>query len=148
MSAVAAYRLLGRLEDGNLILLAGPDYNRVRELASSSGIPAVEATSVTTPEDVESLKDEVAQKGRSILVTASMYEVEGRLDRSAFERRLTDLAYSADRVVYAGLNGVAVIHPVTRGTMMAVTDGNLRVHQELGVVSAGETVVGLTVDRL
>lgn len=148
MSAVAAHRLLGRLEDGNLIFLAGPDYRRVCELASASGIPSVEATSVVSPEDVEALRDRVIRRGQSVLVTASMHEVEGRLDRSAFERRLTDLAYAADRVIYAGLNGAAVVHPVATGTTMSVIGGNLRVRQELDVVAAGETVVGLTVDRL
>ena len=148
MGALAAYHLLGRLQDGNLILLAGPDYIRVRELASTSGIPVLTAAELPYPEDVEDLKGRIARTGESVLVIASMCEVEGRLDRSAFERPLIDLAYGADRVVYAGFNGAVLVHPVARGTRMTATGGSLRVQQDLETVAAGETVVGLTVDRL
>lgn len=148
MNAVSAYHLLGRVEDGNLILLAGPDYLRILRLARLSGIPVVEAVSVPDLKDVDGLKARIAQTGESQLVIASMHEIEGRLDRSSFDRRLIDLAYSADRVVYAGLNGAAIIHPVDPGTRMRVVGGNLRVTQQLEEVTAGAPSAGLTVERL
>lgn len=148
MKEVAAHHLLGRIEDASLVLLAGPDYLRILGLARLSGIPVVEAVSVPNLEDVEDLKTRIAQTGESQLVIASMHEIEGRLDRSSFERRLIDLAYSADRVVYAGLNGAAIIHPVAPGTRMQVIGGNLRVTQHLDLVEAGASATGLTVDRL
>jgi hypothetical protein len=149
MGALAAHHLLGRTEDSNLILLAGPDYARMRQLIGSSGIPWKEVHEVGNDhDDVERLREQVARRRESLIIIASMHEVEGRLDRSAFERRLTHFAYGADRVIYAGLNGAALVWPVRAGTRMEVVSGNLRVHQSIDVVAAGETVVGLTVDRL
>jgi hypothetical protein len=145
MGALAAYHLLGRVEDGNLILLAGPDHARIQSLAAASGIPYMD---VREAGDADELRARVIQAGQSVLVTASMHEIEGRLDRSAFAARLVDFTYGADLVVYAGLNGAAKVWPVNPGTAMQVVNGNLRVSQKLDVVAAGETVTALTVDRL
>lgn len=147
MGQVAPYHLLGDATQPALILLAGPDYARIREIVTKAGI-AFDMRHFSSDVDVDALKAEVAREGKPVVVFASMAEVEGRLDRSAFDGRLTDLAYAADRVVYVGTTGAALVHPCSPGTRQEIRNGHLTVIQELDVVAAGETVVGLTVDRL
>lgn len=147
MGQVAPYHLLGDASQPALVLMAGPDYSRIREIVSKAGI-AFDMRHFSSDVDVDALKAEVAREGRPIVIFASMAEVEGRLDRSAFDGRLTDLAYAADRIVYVGTAGAALVHPTTPGTRQEVRHGNLTVIQKLDVVAAGETVVGLTADRL
>lgn len=147
MGQVAPYHLLGDASQPALILMAGPDYSRIREIVSKAGI-AFDVRHFSGDVDVDALKAEVAREGRPIVVFASMAEVEGRLDRSAFDGRLTDLAYAADRIVYVGTTGAALVHPIASGTRQEVRHGNLTVIQKLDVVAADETVVGLTADRL
>lgn len=147
MGQVSPYHLLGDAAHPALILMAGPDYKRMREIISIAGI-AFDMRHFSGDVDLEALKAEVSREGSAIVVFASMAEVEGRLDRSAFDGRLTDLAYAADRVVYVGTTGAALVHPIAPGTRQEVRNGHLTVIQHLDVVAAGETVVGLTVDRL
>lgn len=145
MGAVAAHHLLGKPGDGNLILLAGPNYERMTQLVSDSGIASMRFSEVN---GLDALKTRVDLSRTSVIVIAPLHEVEGLLDRSAFDGRLTDLAYSADRVVYAGSNGAVLVHPASPGTTMEVRGGRLAVRQRLDEVEAGHTVTGLTVDRL
>lgn len=142
---MAAHHLLGKANEGNLILMAGPDYRRMMTLAEAAGMATLTPRHVT---DIESLKLRVELSRESVVVIASMPEVEGRLDRSAFERNLIDLAYAADRVVYAGTQGAVLVWPQSEETRTTLRNGRVTVHQKLDVVSEGETVVGLTVDRL
>jgi hypothetical protein len=147
MGQVAPYHLLGDASRPALILMAGPDYARIREIVSKAAI-AFDMRHFSADVDVDALKAETVREDRPIVVFASMPEVEGRLDRSAFDGRLTNLSYAADRIVYVGTTGAALVHPITPGTRQEVRNGHLTVIQQLDVVAAGETVVGLTVDRL
>ncbi|AXH66362.1 hypothetical protein SEA_SATIS_213 [Streptomyces phage Satis] len=147
MGQPAPYHLLGDSRRAALILVAGPNYRRIQEIVTKVGI-VFDMRHYSSDVDVSALKDEIAREGRPIVVFASMAEVEGRLDRSAFDGRLTDLAYAADRIVYVGVTGAALVHPATPGTRQEIRNGNLTVIQHLDVVAAGETVVGLTVDSL
>lgn len=147
MGQVAPYHLLGDASHPALILMAGPDHNRIREIVAKAGI-AFDMRPFSRDVSADALKDETVRDGSAIVVFASMPEVEGRLDRSAFDGRLTDLAYAADRIVYVGTTGAALVYPTTPGTRQEVRNGNLTVIQHLDVVAAGETVTGLTMDRL
>lgn len=142
---MSAHHLLGKSNEGNLILVAGPDHRRMYGMAEAAGISVLDPRNVT---DIESLKTRISLSRESVAVVASMPEIEGTLDRSAFDRRLIDLAYAADRVVYAGLLGAVLVWPQHPDTRTTVRNGRVSVHQNLDVVAAGETVVGLTVDRL
>jgi hypothetical protein len=124
MSTVAAHHLLGKSGEGNLILMAGPDYARIKQIVTTAGMPFQEWHEVV---GVELLRAEVTRSGRSLVVIASMYEVEGRLDRSAFDGRLTDLAYEADMVVYAGRYGVALAWPEAPDSERRVNGGHIQV---------------------
>lgn len=147
MGQVAPYHLLGDATKAELILLAGPDYERIKEIVRQVSY-VFDMRPYSYDVSAEALKDEIARNGNPIVILSSMTEVEGRLDRSAFDGRLTDLAYAADRIVYVGMTGAALVHPTSPGTTMSVRNGHLQVHQSLDVVASGETVVGLTVDRL
>lgn len=147
MGQVAPHHLLGSASSAALILLAGPHHGRIQEIVSKAGI-AFDMRPFSADVDVDALKAETVREDRPIVVFASMPEVDGRLDRSAFDGRLTDLAYAADRIVYVGMTGAALVHPIAPGTRQEVRNGHLTVIQQLDVVAAGETVVGLTVDRL
>lgn len=147
MGEVAPYHLLGHPDEAKLILLAGPAHQRIKEVIRNAGIAFRFVHAPDVP-DVERLKAEIAVSGESVVVFGSISEVEGRLDRSAFDRGLIDFAYAADKVIYVGMTGAAIVHPMAPGTTMEVFHGHLRVHQKLDVVAAGETVTGLAVDRL
>lgn len=142
---MAAHHLLGRVADGNLILMAGPDHQRMMALAESAGMAVLAPRNVS---DIEALKMRIDLSHESVVVIASMPEIEGRLDRSAFERNLIDLAYAADRVVYAGTQGAVLVWPQVEESRVTLRNGRITVHQKLDVVAAGETVVGLTMDSL
>jgi hypothetical protein len=133
MNTVAAHHLLGNPGDGSLILLAGPDYARTKSIAVESGMSFQELREVVDP---ALLRAEIAHTGRSVVVIASMYEVEGRLDRSAFDGRLTELAYEADRVVYAGTQGAALVWPEAPDTERRVNGGYIQVIKRLDVVAS------------
>jgi len=135
MGQVAPYHLLGDATRPALILLAGPDYSRIREIISIAGI-AFDMRPFSSDVDVDALKAEVAREGSAIVVFVSMPEVEGRLDRSAFDGRLVDLAYAADRVIYVGTTGAALVHPAADGIRQEVRNGNLVVIAALDVVAA------------
>lgn len=142
---VVAQYLLGRPDKGELILLVGPEYGRMQQMAAEVGIEVREAHRVR---DVEALKANTALTGRSLVLIASVPEVEGILDRASFGPGLSDLAYEADRVIYGGSEGVVVVHPVAQGTAMKVLGGRLCIQQHLGTVESGETIVELAVNRL
>lgn len=147
MGQVSPHHLLGDAQKPDLILLAGPNYGRIREIIGKASF-AFDMRPYTYDMTPEGLKAEAVRKGEPIVVTSSLPEVEGRLDRSAFDGRLTDLAYAADRVIYVGMTGAALVYPIAPGTRQEIRNGNLIVQQRLDVVAAGERVVGLTVDRL
>lgn len=147
MGQVAPYHLLGDGRQPELILLAGPNYQRIQEIIRKVSF-AFDMRPYTYDMTPEGLKAEAVRRGEPIVVVSSLPEVEGRLDKSAFDGRLTDLAYAADRIVYVGMTGAALVHPIAPGTRQEIRHGNLTVIQQLDVVAAGETVVGLTVDRL
>lgn len=145
---MAAHHLLGKANDGNLVLLAGPDWPRILGLVEGSGLRYVKASGLAEVEEVAELKKEIADKNQTIVVIASMPEVEGRLDRSTFERNLINLAYAADRVIYAGHRAAILVWPEAKGTRRALKGGHLVVIHQSDTVAAGETVTGLTVDSL
>lgn len=147
MGQVAPYHLLGDGRQPELILLAGPNYQRIQEIIRKVSF-AFDMRPYTYDMTPEGLKAEAVRRGEPIVVVSSLPEVEGRLDKSAFDGRLTDLAYAADRIVYVGMTGAALVHPIAPGTRQEIRHGNLTVIQKLDVVAAGETVVGLTADRL
>lgn len=144
MSTLAAHHLLGTVDEGNLILLAGPDYPRVLQLVRASGIPYVEAHETGDP---EVMRERARLRSESLVVIASIHEIEGPLNRWAFDssRCLVNLAYAADRIVYAGLNGVAQAWPEKTDVRATVESGTLKVLQELASAGGG---VSLTVNRL
>lgn len=133
MNAVAAHHLLGTPGEKSLVLLAGPDYAQIKRLVSAAGINFREWHEVVS---IELLRAQITQTDTSVAVIASMYEVEGRLDRSAFDGRLTDLAYEADRVVYAGSHGAALVWPEGADIERRVNGGHIRVIQRLDVVAS------------
>lgn len=146
MGPLAPHHLLGDVREPELILLAGPNYERIKEIIRQVSI-LFDMRPYTYDMTPEGLKAEIARTGDSIAIVSSMPEVEGHLDRSAFDGRLTDLAYGADRVVYVGMNAAALVHPVTPGTRQQVRNGILTVTQRLDVVAAGRPVVGLAVNH-
>lgn len=133
MNAVAAHHLLGTPGEKSLVLLAGPDYAQIKRLVSAAGINFREWHEVVS---IELLRAQITQTDTSVVVIASMYEVEGRLDRSAFDGRLTDLAYEADRVVYAGSHGAALVWPEGADTERRVHGGHIRVIQRPHAVAS------------
>jgi hypothetical protein len=135
MGKVAPHHLLGDASHPELILLAGPDHSRIREIVARVGF-VFDMRPFSADFDVDALKAEVAREGQSIVVFASMPEVEGRLDRSAFDGRLVDLAYAADRIVYVGTTGAALVHPASEGIRQEVRNGNLAVIKALDEVAA------------
>lgn len=145
MGEFGAHLLLGHADAGELILMVGPEYGTMQQRAAEAGIKVRDASCVR---DVQTLKVGLALSGRSLALIASTPEVEGVLDRTAFGPGLTGLAHAADRVLYFGASGAVLVHPVKAGTRLEVHGGVLRMHQHLDVVSPGETVVGLTVDRI
>lgn len=147
MGQVAPYHLLGDGREPELILLAGPNYQRIQEIIRKVSF-AFDMRPYTYDMTPEGLKAEAVRRGEPIVIVSSLPEVEGRLDKSAFDGRLTDLAYAADRIVYVGMTGAALVHPITPGTRQEIRNGNLTVTQRLDVVAAGETITALTVDRL
>lgn len=136
MGAVAAHHLLGRSGDGQMILLVGPDYSRMQQMAAQAGIETREVGR-TQNLNTEIPRAEVTTSGRSLVFLASVPEVEGRLDRSSFGPRLTDMAYEADRVVYAGTDGAVMVHPLPAGDWMEVRGGVIRTHKALDMVADG-----------
>lgn len=136
MGAVAAHHLLGRSGDGQMILLVGPDYSRMQQMAAQAGIETREVGR-TQNLNTEIPRAEVTTSGRSLVFLASVPEVEGRLDRSSFGPRLTDLAYEADRVVYAGTDGAVMVHPLPAGDWMEIRGGAIGTHKVLDVVADG-----------
>lgn len=136
MGAVAAHHLLGRSGDGQMILLVGPDYGRMRQMAAQAGIE-IREVGRTQNLNAEIPRAEVTTSGRSLVFLASVPEVEGRLDRSSFGPRLTELAYEADRVVYAGTDGAVMVHPLPAGDWMEIRGGAIRTHKMLDVVADG-----------
>lgn len=147
MGQVAPHHLLGDAREPELILLAGPNYSRIQEIIRKTSF-AFDMRPYTYDMTPEGLKAEAVRKGEPIVIISSLPEVEGRLDRSAFDGRLTDLAYAADRVIYVGMTGAALVHPIAPGTRQEIRNGHLVVSQRIDVVPAGQKVVGLTVDRL
>lgn len=135
MGKVAPYHLLGDASHAGLTLLAGPDYHRIREIVAKAGI-AFDMRPFSSDVDVDALKAEAVRDGSAIVVFASMPEVEGRLDRSAFDGRLVDIAYAADRIVYVGTTGAALVHPAVEGATQEVRGGNLVVRAPLDVVAS------------
>lgn len=137
MGAVAAHHLLGRSGDGQMILLVGPDYSRMQQMAAQAGIETREVGCMQQNLSAEIPRAEVTTSGRSLVFLASVPEVEGRLDRSSFGPRLTDLAYEADRVVYAGTDGAVMVHPLPAGDWMEIQGGVIRTHKALDMVADG-----------
>lgn len=133
MNAVAAHHLLGTAGEKSLVLLAGPDYDRIKQLVRSAGINFLEWHEVVS---TDLLRAQITQTDTSVVVIASLYEVEGRLDRSAFDGRLTDLAYEADRVVYAGSHGAALVWPEAEDSERRVNGGYIQVIQKSSAVAA------------
>lgn len=126
-----AHLLLGNAATGELILLVGPEYGRLQQLAADAGIEVREASQVG---DVRMLKAGLALSGRSLALIASIPEVEGLLDRASFGRDLSELAFQADRVVYGGSDGTVLVHPRYPGTRMEVTQGTVRFSQTLNTI--------------
>jgi hypothetical protein len=117
--------LLGSASDGELILLAGPDYPRMIDMIQVSGMAHIDPRGV----DIEVLRARVDMSGESLVAISSMPEIEGALDRSAFDRRLIDIAYAADRVVYCGMGGGVLMWPNRTGARMYLSGGRLSVVQ-------------------
>lgn len=149
MGDVSAHHLLGKPGDGEIVFLVGPDGDRLRELANRSQIPLKDTqTNASTENDVEMLRGIVEMSGMSALIIRCVPEVEGILDRSAFHPH-HELAYAADRVVYAGPQGAVLVWPQREGTTIRVgRNGSFQIRQRLDVVAEGEKVVGMTADRI
>lgn len=145
MGRVGAHHLLGRSNERLLILLVGPEYGQMQQMAALAGIEVCEARTVTDP---MLTKLDVTLNGRSLALIASVPEVEGILDRSAFGPHLMDLAYAVDKVVYCGQSGGVLVHPQTPGTHVEVRSGAVHVDQKFDVVAPGEEVVGLRMNRI
>jgi hypothetical protein len=131
----SAHHLLGRPNEGNLILLVGPSYERVQETAKKAGIATRDAFRAG---NVDALAKTAAAYSASLALIAVVAEVEGLLDRTSFGSRLTDLAYTVDRVVYCGTQGAALVHPRRPHTRMEVRGGIILVHQKINVIKMGE----------
>jgi hypothetical protein len=136
--------ILGRPDRGELILMVGPAYTRMKMTAEGAGFETRDASGVTDPEE---LRAGLAASGKSLVVLASAPEVEGRLDRAAFGP-LVNLAYAANRVVYGGTQANVVLHPVSPGTEMTINNGTLSVRHYIKTVGEGEEHVGLTLGSL
>lgn len=134
MGQVAPYHLLGDAREPELILLAGPNYPRIKEIINQISF-AFSVRPYTYDMTPEGLKAEAARMEAPIVIVSSLPEIEGRLDRSAFDGRLVDLAYGADRVVYVGMTGAALVHPIAPGLRQEVRGGNLVVIKALDVVA-------------
>lgn len=131
---VGAHHLLGPVNAGDLILVAGPNFERMKKMVATAGIEARDASKVR---DVYALKESVALRKTSLALLASVAEVEGILDRSIFGSHLIELAYEADRVVYYGMQGGVLMHPQYPGTRVEVRQGAIRVRQEALVAVTG-----------
>jgi len=128
-----AHLLLGKADQGELILLIGPDYGRMQQSAAEAGIETRDANRVR---DLDLIKKSLAASGRSLALTASTPEVEGILDRSSFPGDLARIAYDyADRVIYFGTLGAVLLHPSSRGVYMRLQHGRLQVRPEIGANS-------------
>lgn len=148
MSDVSAHHLLGKPNDGELVLLVGPNGDRLRDMATKSKIPLKDTRANASNEsDVEMLRGIVDMSGMSALVIRCVPEVEGILDRSSFHPH-HELAFAADRIVYAGPDGAILVWPQRDGTSMRIDGGRLQVRQKIDVVAEGEKVVGLVADRI
>lgn len=140
MSSSATARLmLGRPDKGDLILLAGPAHDAMKQLAASAGI---EVRELRPEQGIWDLKAAVARQGRSLALIARIPEIDGLLDRSAFGRDLSDLAHRVDRVLYGGTTGTVLVHPLPRGTRMCLTDGVLHMRHRMDA-PAGTLAGGL-----
>lgn len=145
MGHVDAHHLLDKANKGLLILLVGPEYQRMQQMAAQAGIEVQEASSVQDP---ALTKLHATLNSRSLALIASVPEVEGILDRSAFGPHLVDLAYAADKVIYCGTSGAVLIHPQPSSTHIAIRSGTVHIDQEMDVVGPGEEIVGLRATRL
>lgn len=142
--SVEAHKLLGAATRKHLILLAGPNQAAMETMAHRAGI---ETHTDHRVDQVEPLRNRVRASARSLAVIRCIPEVEGVLDRAAFGP-YHELAYGADRVVYVGPHGAALVWPQPEGarTFLRVHQGRLQVQQSADTVRG--RVVGLTVDRL
>jgi hypothetical protein len=134
MGAVGARHLLGRPDEGLAILLVGPDYGRMRQMAEAAGIEARDAGRLQAA-DARMLRTGVMISGRSLVLLGSVVEVEGLLDRSAFGPGLTSLAYAVDRVVYAGSEDVVMVYPQAPGAWTEVRHGLVTDHRAPGAMT-------------
>ena len=117
--------LIGPPDGGQLVLLVGPAYERMLQTAAGTGIPVQCAGYVR---DYAALKAVTATSGRTVIVLASVSEVEGILDRSAFGPH-TEVAYLADRVIYGGMQGDVPVWPLESGLGLEVRGGTASLHR-------------------
>lgn len=143
--SAAAKLLLGRPDKGEVILLVGPAYGRMQQMAAEAGIEVREAAKV---QDVLALRENAALTGRSIALIASAPEVDGLLDRASFGPVSARLAYEVDRVVYGGTVTATLVHPVPRGTAMRVNGGHVSFRRTFEEIGPDPTVVGARVGGL
>jgi hypothetical protein len=139
MGTVGAHHLLGRPDEGLAILLVGPDYGGMRQMAELAGIEARDAGRLQTA-DARMLRTGVMISGRSLVLIGSTVEVEGLLDRSAFGPWLTSLAYAVDRVVYAGSDTAVMVHPQAPGAWTEVRHGLVTHHRAPDAMALPELV--------
>ena len=139
---IVAQYLLGRPDKGELILFVGPEYGRMQQMAAEVGIEVREALRVR---DIQMLKAGTALSGKSLILIASVPEVDGILDRASFGPSLSELAYEVDRVIYGGSGGLVVVHPVAPGTAMQIIGGAFRMQQHISTVTDG--MAGLATER-
>jgi hypothetical protein len=117
--------LIGSPDGGQLVLLVGPAYQRMIQTAADAGIPMQDARYVR---DHAALKAMAATSGRTEVLLASVSEVEGILDRSAFGP-YTELAYLADRVIYGGMQDDVPVWPLEAGLGLEVRGGVASLHR-------------------
>lgn len=119
LEPTGAHNLLGRPDAGELILLAGPSYEHMLRMTADAGMPVQDIHYVLS---IEALKESARKSGRSEVLLGSLSEVEGILDRSAFDT-YTEAAYLADRVVYAGTTADVLVWPLPTGSRLEVRGG-------------------------
>lgn len=134
MGVVGAHHLLGRPDESLAILLVGPAYGRMQQMAAMAGIEARDAGRLQVA-DVQMLRTGVMISGKSLVFLGSVPEVEGLLDRSAFGVHLTSLAYAVDRVVYANEGGAVLVHPHAAGDWNEVRGGAIRHYKRIDVAA-------------